>query len=258
MSKIILFEDFTNGIISLKEYIDGVIAKPVITDVKLLELMDLCIKNGYELVNKEYDYENLFVFCKVHGIFVTDSYKLRGHKRCGKCYREHIVNVDRNNNNPDLIGMEQIPGFDNYFVSKDARVYSTISETFIEINIEKYKTNNRRVRIKIYNNDNERKSMELSRLVALTYLENPENKPEVNHKDGDWYNNNLSNLEWNTKKENTDHAIENGLIKPCDQGKRVDKYDLNNNFIKSYNSFKEAIEENKISEDSIRDYLEII
>jgi len=53
------------------------------------------------------------------------------------------------------------------------------------------------------------------RLVAIAYLHNPDNKPEVNHMDGDRENNSLSNLEWVTRKENVDHAIRTGLMNPC-------------------------------------------
>ncbi|MDA1658813.1 HNH endonuclease [Bacillus cereus group sp. TH153LC] len=50
------------------------------------------------------------------------------------------------------------------------------------------------------------------RAVAETFLENPHNKPEVNHIDGNPKNNHLSNLEWVTKTENINHAFDTGLI----------------------------------------------
>ena len=53
----------------------------------------------------------------------------------------------------------------------------------------------------------------LHRLVAQYYIENKENKPFVNHIDGNKQNNHVNNLEWVTHRENMDHAISTGLIK---------------------------------------------
>lgn len=61
--------------------------------------------------------------------------------------------------------------------------------------------------------DGKTRTCRVHRLVAQTYISNPEGKREVNHIDGDKSNNHVSNLEWCTSLENKAHAWENNLYK---------------------------------------------
>jgi len=58
---------------------------------------------------------------------------------------------------------------------------------------------------------NSEKGFSVHRLVAIAFIPNPKNKPEVNHKDGNKLNNHFLNLEWCTRSENAIHSYANNL-----------------------------------------------
>ena len=76
----------------------------------------------------------------------------------------------------------------------------------------------------ILRKDNIAKHKFIHKEMAIAFIPNPENKPHVNHKDGNKLNNALGNLEWCTAKENTQHAIRTGLLKMNGEDNPQNKY----------------------------------
>lgn len=104
-------------------------------------------------------------------------------------------------------------------VSDDGKIY-TINHNYIRKNgrLDNRKGKQLKPRIDKYGyetvvltKDGTRKNYTIHKLVALTYIPNPENKPTINHIDGNKRNNKVSNLEWATYKEQKIHAWSNNL-----------------------------------------------
>lgn len=141
------------------------------------------------------------------------------------------------------------PKNDNYLVYEDGRIYSKRTKHFLtpKKNHDGYN------RVQIWKN-NKCRFVSWHRVIAETFIPNPNNLPYVNHKDGNKTNNCVSNLEWCTQKDNIKHAWENGLSTHANHSKlgKIAQYDPAGNLIAVYSCIGEAAKITGISYYSIR------
>lgn len=90
------------------------------------------------------------------------------------------------------------------------------------------------LRVLLIDDCGHRKHCLVHRIVAEAYIKNPNNYPQVNHKDGNKRNNHVSNLEWCTSQYNNKHALSNGLR----TGRKHGKYCVVNGI--SFDSISDA------------------
>lgn len=94
-----------------------------------------------------------------------------------------------------------VEGFEGYLISNLGRVYSKKTNRILK----SWKISSGYCNIFLCNLGKATQKL-THRLVAKTFIPNPLNKPQINHKDGNKTNNNVNNLEWITGKENCIHA----------------------------------------------------
>ena len=140
-----------------------------------------------------------------------------------------------------------IPNYDGYQVSNLGRVKS--KKTILKPQT----TKKGYLYVCLYKNK-KAKHYYIHRLVAQAFIPNVENLPCINHKNENNKNNCVNNLEWCNQKYNNNYGNHNlKLIKTKTKkyGKKIDQYDLQGNFIKTWNSIREIERELGINNSNI-------
>jgi hypothetical protein len=105
-----------------------------------------------------------------------------------------------------MVEFKTINNFEDYLIYQDGQVYSTYTNKFLPLTLQ----GDTYLKVILYHKS-KRYIKKPHRLVAEAFIPNPENKPQVNHIDGNKLNNHVDNLEWVTPSENTQHAWDSGL-----------------------------------------------
>lgn len=111
-------------------------------------------------------------------------------------------------NTVELSFMKPIAHYETrYMISAEGAVLNLANDTFLKLQ----STPNGYVVVALANGNGTSKQMLVHRLVALHYLPNPYEYPQVNHIDGNKTNNEVQNLEWCSAEQNINHALKTNL-----------------------------------------------
>ena len=139
----------------------------------------------------------------------------------------------------------KIEGFENYEVSNLGKVRNIKSG----IMLKPWITKDGYLRHCLYKH-NKRKNLLLHRIIATAFIDNPGKKPQVNHIDENKLNNDLSNLEWCTERENAIHGTRTKRVAEK-LSKKVIQLDLNDNVLNEFESMGQAERETGVPRSNI-------
>ena len=139
----------------------------------------------------------------------------------------------------------KIEGFEKYEVSNLGKVRNIKSGRILK----PYLTKKGYLMHLLYEN-NKQNHLLLHRIIATAFIDNPEEKPQVNHIDENKLNNDLSNLEWCTERENAIHGTRTKRVAEK-LSQKVIQLDLNDNILNVFKSMRQAERETGIDATSI-------
>ena len=172
-------------------------------------------------------------------IWLTGNAQQR--ESCAKLQHIHLERMDM-----DSIS-KYIEGFERYTIDINGNIFDTKREKFVcqWVDTVGY------YQCILRDNDDKKKYKRVHRLIAKTFISNPDNLPQVNHKDENKLNNSVNNLEWCTNSENTQHGYDNNLYKFKTRSHAVRATMKNGSFTKTYKSVRSMCEDLHINRKTV-------
>lgn len=131
--------------------------------------------------------------------------------------------------------IKDIPNFEDYKIDENGNIYSKRFNQPLKTSIDRYGYK----KVTLFKNGKAH-YFTVHRLVALSFIPNPEGFNTVNHKDENKLNNSVYNLEWCTPKYNANYGNRNKKLAAC-FSKPILQLSLNDEVIKKWDSISEAI-----------------
>ena len=152
------------------------------------------------------------------------------------------------------VNWKKIKGFENYIINSKGEIIREEQIKYAKKPIILKHTKKKSGYMVVALRDKNRKKHQLyvHRLVAQAFIPNPNNLPQVNHKDEDKENNCVSNLEWCDNKYNSNYGTRNEKLKKVNPLKKsVIKCNLKGDALNIYESIAEAVRDNNINRPNI-------
>jgi len=144
--------------------------------------------------------------------------------------KKHRIDISEPMTNNELWFV--IPKYKNYKINKKGDIYSILKHK----QLKPYLNESGYYSYYLIDDEGKNGHIPTHRLIAFTFIDNPENKPHVNHKNGNKNDNSIENLEWCTNQENIIHSYQTKLRKT----KEIIQYNSDMVELKRFSSSKEA------------------